>query len=103
MFVRLVRDEAKNLITIAADGAVKNVLKNSIPYTPFCSHRGYSDRHDEPHFGHRLGQKGEWSLPGETSAKRALGHFERDAGFTHRLTICDGGDPAAAFLIGTSR
>ena len=40
MFVRLVRDEAKSLIAIAADGAVNNVLKNSIPYTPICSNGG---------------------------------------------------------------
>jgi transcriptional regulator with XRE-family HTH domain len=50
-------------------------------------------------YQHKAGQKDEWSLPGETSAKRALAYFERDARFSHRLAICDDADPAAAFLL----
>ncbi len=45
------------------------------------------------------GQKNEWSLPGETSNERALAYFERDAGFNHRLEICERGDLAAEFTL----
>ena len=48
---------------------------------------------------HKTGQKDEWSLPGETSAERALAYFERDSRFSHRLAICNDGDPAATFLL----
>jgi hypothetical protein len=45
------------------------------------------------------GQKDEWSLPGETGDERALAYFERDAGFSNRLEVCEEGDVAAEFIL----
>jgi hypothetical protein len=48
---------------------------------------------------HRAGQRDEWSLPGETSPERALAYFQRDAGFSRRLEICESTDPSAEFQL----
>jgi transcriptional regulator with XRE-family HTH domain len=50
-------------------------------------------------YEYKPGRKDEWSLPGETSPERALAYFERDAGFSRRLAICEDTDRSAEFLL----
>lgn len=49
---------------------------------------------------HEVGQKDDWSLPGEVSPEAALAYFEKHEGFSDGLTLCsDPDDPTAEFIL----